>query len=63
MSLSISLWTRGRKAHSGQTFTEYALLMLAVALTAYTAYLGLGGGIKQVSNGLIVFINAATAAL
>ncbi len=63
MGLNISFLAKGKRAAKGQTYVEYALLILAVALTAYTAYFGLGNGIKQVSNGLIVFIDAAGAAL
>jgi hypothetical protein len=62
MGLRDLLFNR-KKSAKGQTFSEYALIILAVAITAYTAYFGVGTGVKQVSNGLIIFINAATAAL
>ena len=43
--------------------TEYALIALVVGLAAYTAYAGLGFGVKAFTTNLMSFITAAVAAL
>ena len=52
-----------RKSNKGQTMTEYALIMFFVGIAAYSAYSGLGVGIKAVANNLVTFMQAAVAAL
>lgn len=47
----------------GQTLTEYSLLLLAVGLAAFTAFLSMGNGMNQITNGLITFLNSAISAL
>ena len=38
-----------RESNKGQTMTEYVLIIAAIAVAGYTAYVGLEGGI----NGII----------
>ena len=47
----------------GQTMTEYSLIVLFVGLAAFTAYEGLGLGVKSFTENVTSFINAAVAAL
>jgi Flp pilus assembly pilin Flp len=38
---------RGAEKDAGQTMTEYVLIIAAVAIVGYTAYVALGGGIED----------------
>jgi Flp pilus assembly pilin Flp len=49
---------RAREGRSGQTMTEYVLIIAAIAVAGYTAYVGLEGGI----NGIIANVTATLAA-
>lgn len=49
--------------NEGQTLTEYSLLILAIGLAAFTAFLSMGNGMNQITNGLITFLNSAITAL
>ena len=37
-----------RESRKGQTMTEYVLIIAAIAVAGYTAYLGLEGGIQTI---------------
>ena len=37
-----------RESKKGQTMTEYVLIIAAIAVAGYTAYLGLEGGIQTI---------------
>lgn len=37
-----------RESRKGQTMTEYVLIIAAIAVPGYTAYLGLEGGIQTI---------------
>lgn len=63
MKLKDPIWAKGRKSSRGQTLTEYSLVVLFVALAAYSAYTGLGTAAKGFTNNLVTFINTAVAAL
>ena len=39
---------RVRESQSGQTMTEYVLIIAAIAVAGYTAYVGLEGGINHI---------------
>ena len=52
-----------RKSNKGQTMAEYALIVFFVGIAAYSAYSGLGLGIKAVANNLVTFMRTAIAAL
>jgi Flp pilus assembly pilin Flp len=63
MALRSGVLARVRKSGKGQTMTEYSLIVLFVGLAAYTAYTGLGLGVKAFTNNVTAFISAAVAAL
>ncbi len=48
---------------SGQTMTEYSIILLFVGLAAYSAYSGLGLGLKAVAGNVVTFVSTAVAAL
>ena len=47
-----------RESSRGQTMTEYVLIIAAIAIAGYTAYVGLEGGI----NGIIANVTATLSA-
>jgi Flp pilus assembly pilin Flp len=47
-----------RESTKGQTMTEYVLIIAAIAIAGYTAYVGLEGGI----NGIIANVTATLSA-
>jgi Flp pilus assembly pilin Flp len=47
-----------RASMKGQTMTEYVLIIAAIAIAGYTAYVGLEGGI----NGIIANVTATLTA-
>jgi Flp pilus assembly pilin Flp len=49
---------RTREIRNGQTMTEYVLIIAAIAIAGYTAYVGLEGGI----NGIIANVTATLSA-
>jgi Flp pilus assembly pilin Flp len=63
MALRSGVWARVRKSCAGQTMTEYSLIVLFVGLAAFTAYEGLGLGVKSFTDNLLSFISSAVAAL
>jgi hypothetical protein len=54
---------KARKSNLGQTFTEYSIILLLVAVAAYSAYAGLGFGVKSFAGNVVTFIATAVAAL
>jgi len=52
------MFVRARESRKGQTMTEYVLIIAAIAVAGYTAYVGLEGGI----NGIIANVTATLAA-
>jgi Flp pilus assembly pilin Flp len=51
-NLLTQLYVRVREAKSGQTMTEYALILAAVAVAALVAYQGLGSSISTTATNL-----------
>ena len=43
----------------GQTMTEYVLIIAAIAVAGYTAYLGLEGGIQTIITNVTATLKAA----
>ena len=50
---------RTRESRKGQTMTEYVLIIAAIAVAGYTAYVGLEGGI----NGIIANVTTTLASV
>jgi Flp pilus assembly pilin Flp len=48
MKYSYRLISRIRESQSGQTMTEYVLIIAAIAVAGYIAYQGLEGGINSI---------------
>ena len=42
------LIVKARESRKGQTMTEYVLIIAAIAVAGYTAYVGLEGGINNI---------------
>ncbi len=54
---------RAQTSERGQTLTEYSIIMLLVAVAAYSAYEGLGLGVKAFAGNILTYLSAAVAAL
>ncbi len=54
---------RMQASERGQTLTEYSIIMLLVAVAAYSAYEGLGLGVKAFAGNILTYLSAAVAAL
>ena len=54
---------RMQTSERGQTLTEYSIIMLLVAVAAYSAYEGLGLGVKAFAGNILTYLSAAVAAL
>jgi Flp pilus assembly pilin Flp len=54
----ISSWICCRR-EPGQTMTEYVLIIAAIAVAGYTAYLGLEGGIQGIITSVTTTLSAA----
>jgi len=52
-----------QKSERGQTFAEYAIVMLLIAIAAFSAYEGLGLGVKAFAGNVVTFVSTAVAAL
>ena len=52
-----------REASIGQTFSEYSIVLLCVGIAAFSAYAGLGAGVKAFASNIVTFIADAAAAL
>ena len=50
---------KARESRKGQTMTEYVLIIAAIAIAGYTAYVGLEGGI----NGIIANVTSTLSAV
>jgi len=51
MNTLLKLWVRARE-QSGQTMTEYALIMAAIAIVCFAAYNALGTDISTLINSI-----------
>lgn len=63
MNLKCGILPKARKSSTGQTFTEYSIILLFVAVAAYSAYAGLGFGVKSFAGNVVTFVATAVAAL
>lgn len=50
MNRLIALYVKVRKLHKGQTMTEYALILAAIAVAVFASYELLGNDIKTLVN-------------
>jgi Flp pilus assembly pilin Flp len=48
-----------RESRKGQTMTEYVLIIAAIAVAGYTAYLGLEGGIQTIITNVTATLKGA----
>ena len=48
-----------RESRKGQTMTEYVLIIAAIAVAGYTAYVGLEGGINNIITNVTSTLAAA----
>jgi len=53
------LTVKARESRKGQTMTEYVLIIAAIAVAGYTAYVGLEGGINGILASLTTTLSAA----
>ncbi len=63
MKLRRGILAKIRGSRKGQTMTEYSFIVLFIGLAAYSAFSGLGQGLKTFANNVVTFISAAVAAL
>ncbi len=53
------LIVRIRESKKGQTMTEYVLIIAAIAVAGYTAYVGLEGGINHIIANVTTTLSGA----
>ncbi|HLK85826.1 MAG TPA: hypothetical protein VKT27_04900 [Candidatus Binataceae bacterium] len=63
MRILKELSDRTWRSERGQTLTEYSIIMLLVAVAAYSAYEGLGLGVKAFTGNILTYLSAVVAAL
>jgi len=51
--------SRFRESQSGQTMTEYVLIIAAIAVAGYIAYQGLEGGINTIISNVTTTLSGA----
>ena len=49
---------KARESRKGQTMTEYVLIIAAIAVAGYTAYVGLEGGINNIIANVTTTLSA-----
>jgi Flp pilus assembly pilin Flp len=54
-----NLMVRVRDSKSGQTMTEYVLIIAAIAVAGYIAYQGLEGGINTIISNVTTTLKGA----
>ncbi len=59
MRVLIRLMETAREVRKGQTMTEYVLIIAAIAVAGYTAYVGLEGGINTLIVGVTTTLSGA----
>jgi Flp pilus assembly pilin Flp len=59
MNFINKLMVRVRESKQGQTMTEYVLIIAAIAVAGYTAYVGLEGGINNIIANVTSTLSAA----
>jgi hypothetical protein len=63
MGLRKRVSAKARKSSKGQTFTEYSMVLFFVGIAAYSAYSGIGVGLKAAAQSVVTFITTAVASL
>ena len=53
------MFVKIRESRKGQTMTEYVLIIAAIAVAGYTAYLGLEGGIQTIITNVTATLTGA----
>ena len=59
MNYLTEMFVRTRESRKGQTMTEYVLIIAAIAVAGYTAYVGLEGGINGIIANVTTTLSAA----
>ena len=59
MNYLSKLMVRVRESKSGQTMTEYVLIIAAIAVAGYIAYQGLEGGINTIISSVTTTLKGA----
>ena len=59
MNVLSKLIVKARESKKGQTMTEYVLIIAAIAVAGYTAYVGLEGGINNIISNVTTTLKAA----
>jgi Flp pilus assembly pilin Flp len=59
MRVLIRMMEAAREARKGQTMTEYVLIIAAIAVAGYTAYVGLEGGINTIITSVTATLKGA----
>ena len=63
MKLKESVLTKTRTASRGQTFAEYSIILLSVGIAAFSAFTGLGAGVRAFASNIVTFIASAASSL
>jgi len=63
MELKDGLLAKVRRSSKGQTMTEYSIIVLFVGIAAYSAYTGLGLGVKTFAGNVVTFIATTVSTL
>jgi hypothetical protein len=63
MRLESDLPAKAFSSGRGQTLTEYLLIVLFIGIAGFSAYAGLGLGIKAFTNSIVTFVTAVWIAL
>jgi Flp pilus assembly pilin Flp len=53
------MFVKARESRKGQTMTEYVLIIAAIAVAGYTAYVGLEGGINNIIANVTATLTSA----
>jgi Flp pilus assembly pilin Flp len=59
MNFLNQLVVKARQSKKGQTMTEYVLIIAAIAVAGYTAYVGLEGGINTIITSVTATLKGA----
>jgi Flp pilus assembly pilin Flp len=59
MNFLNQLVVKARQSKKGQTMTEYVLIIAAIAVAGYTAYVGLEGGINTIITSVTATLSGA----
>jgi Flp pilus assembly pilin Flp len=60
MNVLTRIWVKAFATRRGQTMTEYVLILAAIALAGYLAYVALEGGINGIIQKVITQLNSVS---